>query len=57
LGKQSLLQANFPIFIEAILPDIPIFLFYGWAKLIARQSEKQICQNLTTLIPQILKEI
>ncbi|MFB2939172.1 hypothetical protein ACE1B6_28305 [Aerosakkonemataceae cyanobacterium BLCC-F154] len=42
LGKQSLPQANFPIFIGAILPDIPIFFFYGWAKLIARQSEKQI---------------
>lgn len=42
LGKQSLPQANLPIFIGAILPDIPIFLFYGWAKLIVRQSEKQI---------------
>jgi hypothetical protein len=42
LGKQSLPQANLPIFVGAILPDIPIFLFYGWAKLIARQSEKQI---------------
>lgn len=42
LGKQSLPQANLSIFVGAILPDIPIFLFYGWAKLIARQSEKQI---------------
>lgn len=42
LGKQSLPQVNLPIFIGAILPDIPIFFFYGWAKLIARQSEKQI---------------
>lgn len=42
LGKQSLPQANLSIFLGAILPDIPIFLFYGWAKLIARQSEKQI---------------
>lgn len=42
LGKQSLPQANLPIFLGAILPDIPIFLFYGWAKLIARQSEKEI---------------
>ena len=42
LGKQSLPQANLPIFLGAILPDIPIFLFYGWAKLIAGQSEKQI---------------
>ncbi|OKH37137.1 hypothetical protein NIES2119_15080 [[Phormidium ambiguum] IAM M-71] len=42
LGKQSLPQANFSIFLGAILPDIPIFIFYGWTKLIARQSEKQI---------------
>ncbi|MGA9380551.1 MAG: hypothetical protein WBV73_17445, partial [Phormidium sp.] len=42
LGKESLPQANLSIFLGAILPDIPIFLFYGWAKLIARQSEKQI---------------
>lgn len=58
LGKQSLPQANLFIVLGAILPDIPIFLFYGWAKLIARQSEKQIwsetyykpfCQNFVAL--------
>ncbi|HAX75925.1 MAG TPA: hypothetical protein DCY88_08830 [Cyanobacteria bacterium UBA11372] len=42
LGKSSFPQGNIPIFIGAILPDIPIFLFYGWAKLIARLPEKQI---------------
>lgn len=42
LGKQSLPQANLPIFLGAILPDIPIFIFYAWAKLIVRHSEKQI---------------
>lgn len=42
LSKQSFPQANLPIFIGAILPDIPIFVFYGWAKLIARLPEKQI---------------
>lgn len=42
LGKKSLPQANIPIFIGAILPDIPIFVLYGWAKLIARLPEKQI---------------
>lgn len=42
LGKKSLPQANFPILIGAILPDIPIFVLYGWAKLIARLPERQI---------------
>jgi hypothetical protein len=42
LGKQSFPQANLPIFIGSIFPDIPIFVFYGWAKLIARLPEKQI---------------
>lgn len=62
LGKQSLPQANLPIFLGAILPDIPIFLFYGWAKLIASQSEKQIwsesyykpfCQNIVAIFHSI----
>lgn len=42
LGRKSLPQANLPIFIGAILPDIPIFVLYAWAKLIARLPEKQI---------------
>ncbi|MBD2184728.1 hypothetical protein H6S82_26375 [Planktothrix sp. FACHB-1355] len=42
LGKKSLPEANLTIFIGAILPDIPIFVLYGWAKLIARLPEKQI---------------
>lgn len=42
LGREKLPQANLPIFIGAILPDIPIFVFYGWAKLIARLPEQQI---------------
>lgn len=42
LGRQNLPQANLPIFIGAILPDIPIFVFYGWAKFIARLPERQI---------------
>lgn len=42
LGREQLPQANLPIFIGAILPDMPIFVFYGWAKLIARLSEQQI---------------
>ncbi|MCL1468070.1 hypothetical protein [Argonema galeatum] len=42
LGRQTQPQANLPIFIGAILPDIPIFVLYGWAKLIARLPERQI---------------
>ncbi|HEY9849172.1 MAG TPA: hypothetical protein V6D28_06920 [Leptolyngbyaceae cyanobacterium] len=42
IGREKLPQANLPIFIGAILPDIPIFVFYGWAKLIARLPEQQI---------------
>ena len=42
LGRQTQPQANLPIFIGAILPDIPIFVLYGWAKLIARLPEHQI---------------
>lgn len=30
------------VFIGGILPDIPIYIFYVWAKFIARKSEKQI---------------
>ncbi|MEG3896805.1 MULTISPECIES: hypothetical protein [unclassified Microcoleus] len=36
LGKRQLPQANLIIAIGGILPDIPIFLFYFWAKYIAR---------------------
>ena len=36
LGKPQLPQANLIIVIGGILPDIPIFLFYFWAKYIAR---------------------
>lgn len=42
LGKEKIPVANLPIFIGAILPDIPIFVFYVWAKLIARLPEQQI---------------
>ncbi|MEZ2249289.1 hypothetical protein [Microcoleus sp.] len=36
LGQRQLPQANLIIAIGGILPDIPIFLFYFWAKYIAR---------------------
>jgi hypothetical protein len=42
LGRTSLPQGNLPIFIGAILPDIPIFVFYAWAKFMAQLPEKQI---------------
>ncbi|MEG4943067.1 hypothetical protein [Microcoleus sp. F4-D5] len=42
LGKPQLPQANLIIAIGGILPDIPIFLFYLWAKYIARLPEATI---------------
>ena len=35
-------QANFAIVIGGILPDIPIFIFYFWAKFLARLPEAKI---------------
>ena len=42
LGQRQLPQANLIIAIGGILPDIPIFLFYFWAKYIARLPESKI---------------
>ncbi|MFM9266929.1 hypothetical protein [Tychonema sp. BBK16] len=42
LGKAQLPQANLVIVTGGILPDIPIFLFYFWAKYIARLPESTI---------------
>lgn len=42
LGKPHLPQANLPIVLGAILPDIPIFIFYFWAKLVLQLPETQI---------------
>jgi len=42
LGKPQQPQANLAIAIGAILPDIPIFLFYFWAKFILRLPESKI---------------
>ena len=42
LGKPQLPEANLIIAIGGILPDIPIFLFYFWAKYIARLPEATI---------------
>lgn len=35
-------EANLAIAVGAILPDLPIFLFYGWAKFIQKLPERQI---------------
>ncbi|MGB3510066.1 MAG: hypothetical protein WBA93_12650 [Microcoleaceae cyanobacterium] len=42
LAKPQLPEANLAIVIGGILPDIPIFLFYFWAKFIARLPEAKI---------------
>jgi hypothetical protein len=42
LGQNQRPQANLVIVIGAILPDIPIFIFYLWAKFIQRLPESQI---------------
>lgn len=42
LGKPQQSEFNLLIVIGGVLPDIPIFLFYFWAKLIARLPEKNI---------------
>ncbi|MDJ1182702.1 hypothetical protein [Roseofilum casamattae] len=42
LGKAKFPQYNLLIAFGGIAPDIPIFLFYGWAKLIAKLPESQI---------------
>jgi hypothetical protein len=47
LGKPPLPQANLIIVTGGILPDIPIFLFYFWAKYIARLPEATIWSKAT----------
>lgn len=42
LGRSQQPDLNLPIAIGGILPDIPIFLFYFWAKFIAGMPEAQI---------------
>ncbi|NET29162.1 hypothetical protein [Okeania sp. SIO1I7] len=42
LAKPQLPQANLAIVIGGILPDIPIFIFYFWAKFIVRLPEAKI---------------
>ncbi|MGB3532625.1 MAG: hypothetical protein WBA13_03805 [Microcoleaceae cyanobacterium] len=42
LGKTISPQANLIIVLGGILPDVPIFIFYGWAKFIAKMPENKI---------------
>ncbi|WP_254173671.1 hypothetical protein [Planktothrix pseudagardhii] len=42
LGKATDPEANLWIILGGILPDIPIFLFYGWAKFITKMPEYKI---------------
>ncbi len=42
LGKVFPSEFNLFMVLGGLLPDIPIFLFYGWAKLIAKMPERQI---------------
>ena len=58
LTQKTHLSHPFPILVGAILPDVPIFILYGWAKLIQRLPESVIWtetyyqpfwQNLTAL--------
>lgn len=42
LGRRSRAEWNWPIVLGALIPDLAMFAFYGWAKLIAGMSETQI---------------
>ncbi|MEM9266344.1 MAG: hypothetical protein AAGA46_12535 [Cyanobacteria bacterium P01_F01_bin.13] len=42
LGRRSKSQHHSPIFWGAMLPDLAMFWFYGWAKLVAQMDEATI---------------
>lgn len=42
LGRQDRPQTALPIVIGSILPDVPILLFYAWAKLVQGLPEREI---------------
>ncbi|MGJ3254392.1 MAG: hypothetical protein ACFE0J_25155 [Elainellaceae cyanobacterium] len=42
LGQKSRPEWNRPIVLGALIPDLAMFVFYGWARLIAGMSETQI---------------
>jgi len=62
LGKLPLSQFNLPSVIGGIIPDLPIFVFYLWAKFVRKLPESQIwseayyqplCQNAVALFHSI----
>ncbi|MBC6422601.1 MAG: hypothetical protein GDA43_10475 [Hormoscilla sp. SP5CHS1] len=62
IGKLPLSQFNLPIVIGGIIPDLPIFVFYFWAKFVRKLPESQIwseayyqplCQNAGALFHSI----
>ncbi|MBF2088425.1 MAG: hypothetical protein IGR80_18030 [Synechococcales cyanobacterium K44_A2020_017] len=42
LGRRSHVEWNWLIVLGALIPDLAMFVFYGWAKLIVGMSETQI---------------
>jgi hypothetical protein len=55
LGRTQHSELNLLIVTGGILPDIPIFLFYFWAKYIARLPELQFGQkHIMSLLCKIL---
>ena len=42
LGRKTNPERNWPIVLGALIPDVAMFVFYGWAKLIADMQEDQI---------------
>lgn len=42
LGRKERPETALPIVIGSVLPDVPMVLFYAWAKLIAGQPEGEI---------------
>lgn len=46
LGRRSQPQFNPTIVIGALIPDVAMFMFYGWARLIAQIPERQIWREL-----------
>ncbi|MEM9771399.1 MAG: hypothetical protein AAF889_07335 [Cyanobacteria bacterium P01_D01_bin.73] len=42
LGRKKRPDWNWPIVLGSLIPDLAMFVFYGWAKLISRLPERQI---------------
>ena len=42
LGRKAHPEWNWPIVLGALIPDLAMFVFYGWGKLVAGMSDTQI---------------